>query len=67
MSILEIIIYAVVTSLCISIIVGAIVWHKLSKKHEEEVGMLKARIDNLERRWIWLEERYAKHEAKYHR
>lgn len=66
MSILEIIIYTVVTSLCISIIVGAIVWYKLYKKHEEEVGMLKARIDNLEHRWVWLEERYVEHMAKYH-
>jgi hypothetical protein len=66
MSILGIIICTLVISLCLSIIVGAIVWHTLSKKREEEVGMLKAMIYNLEHRWIWLEERYVEHLAKYH-
>lgn len=66
MSVLDIIICTLVISLCLSIIVGAIVWHKLSKKHEEEVGMLKAQIANMQRRWIWLEERYVEHMAKYH-
>jgi hypothetical protein len=66
MSVLDIIICTFVISLCISIIVGAAFYYKLSKKREEEVGMLKAKIDNLEHRWIWLEERYIEHEAKYH-
>ncbi len=41
--------------------------YTINKKHEAEVGMLKAQIANMQERWIWLEERYAKHEAKYHR
>jgi Na+-transporting NADH:ubiquinone oxidoreductase subunit NqrC len=67
MSVLDIIICILDISLCTSIIVGAVFYYKLSKKHEEEVGMLKAQIANMQQRWIWLEERYAKHEAKYHR
>ena len=61
------IICSVVISLCLSIIVGAIVYYKLTKKHEAEVGMLKAQLGSMQERWIWLEERYAKHEHKYHR
>jgi hypothetical protein len=67
MSVLDIIICTLVISLCISIVVSAVFYYKLNKKHEEEVGMLKAQIANMQQRWIWLEERYAKHEAKYHR
>lgn len=66
MSVLYIIICTLVISLCMSIIVGAVFYYKLNKKHEEEVGMLKARINNLEHRWVWLEERYVEHMAKYH-
>lgn len=67
MSALDIIICTVVISLCMSIVVGAIFYFRLEKKHDEEVGMLKAQLGNMQERWIWLEERYAKHEAKYHR
>lgn len=66
MSVLDIIICTLAISLCLSIIVGAIVWYKLSKKHEEEVGMLKARIHLLEEKLYCLEERYIEHMAKYH-
>lgn len=67
MGIIEIIICSVIISVCLSTLVGAIVYYKLTKKHEAEFGMLKAQIANLQERWIWLEERYAKHEHKYHR
>ena len=63
----DVIICSVVISLCLSILVGAIVYHKLTKKHEADIGMLKAQIANVQERWIWLDERYIKHEAKYHR
>lgn len=66
MSVLDIIICILVISLCMSIIVGAVFYYKLNKKHEEEVGMLKAQIANMQQRWIWLEERYVEHMAKYH-
>ena len=61
------IICSVIISLCLSIMVGAIFYYKINKKHEEEVGFWKAQFANMQERWIWLEERYAKHEAKYHR
>jgi hypothetical protein len=67
MDIVSIIICTVVISFCMSALAGAVVWHTLSKKHREEFGMLKAQIANMQERWIWLEERYAKHEHKYHR
>ena len=67
MDIVSIIICSVVISLCLSIMVGACFYYKLNKKHDEEVSFLKAQIGSLQERWIWLEERYAKHEAKYHR
>jgi hypothetical protein len=66
MSVLDIITCTLVISLCTSIGVGAVFYYKLNKKHEEEVGILKAMIDNLEHRWVWLEERYVEHMAKYH-
>lgn len=66
MGIIETVICTVVISICTSICAVAIVWHELTKKRREEVGMLKAQIANMQQRWIWLEERYAKHEAKYH-
>ena len=61
------IICSVIISLCLSIMVGTIFYHRLTKKHEAKVGMLKAKIKNIEERCIQLEERYIKHEAKYHR
>ena len=67
MGIIEIIICSVIISLCLSIMVCACFYYKLNKKHDEEVSFLKAQIGSLQERWIWLEERYAKHEAKYHR
>lgn len=65
MSVLDIILCTLVISLCMSIIVGTVFYYKLNKKHEE-VGMLKTRIDNLQHRWTWLEERYVEHMTKYH-
>ena len=62
----DVIICSVIISLCLSIMVGAIFYYKLDKKHKEEVSFLKARIDNIEQRWVWLEERYVEHMAKYH-
>ena len=67
MSTLDIIICTVVISMCMSIVIGAVFYFKHEKKHAEEVSFLKAQISNMQERWIWLEERYAKHEAKYHR
>lgn len=67
MSTLDIIICTVVLSLCMSIVIGAVFYFKHEKKHDEEVGMLKSQIASMQQRWLWLEERYAKHEAKYHR
>lgn len=67
MSTIEIILITVIISSCIAIYVGAVVMHEIYKKHKEDLGMLNARIDELEKRWTWLDERYAKHEAKYHR
>ena len=67
MDIVSIIICTIVISFCMSVLAGAVVWYTLSKKHREELGMLKAQIANMQERWIWLEERYAKHEHKYHR
>jgi hypothetical protein len=61
------IICSVIISLCLSIVVGTVFYYKLNKKHEKEVSFLKAQICSVQERWIWLEERYAKHEAKYHR
>ena len=63
----DIIIWSVIISLCLSIVVGAVFYYELNKKHNAEIGMLKAQLANLQERWIWLEERYAKHEHKYHR
>ena len=56
----------VVISLCLSIVVGAVFYYELNKKYSAEIGMLKAQLANMQERWIWLEERYAKHEHKYH-
>lgn len=67
MDIVSIIIGTIVISFCMSVLAGAVVWYTLSKKHREELCMLKAQIANMQERWIWLEERYAKHEHKYHR
>ena len=53
--------------MCMSIVIGAVFYFKHEKKHDEEVSFLKAQIASLQQRWIWLEERYAKHESKYHR
>jgi hypothetical protein len=63
----DIIICSVIISLCLSIVVGAVFYYRLNKKYEEEVSFLKAQLGNMQERWIWLEERYAWHEAKYHR
>ena len=63
----DVIICSVVISMCMSIVIGAVFYFKHEKKHDEEVSFLKAQIASLQQRWIWLEERYAKHESKYHR
>ena len=62
----DIIICFVVICLCLSIVVGAVFYYALNKKYSAEIGMLKAQLANMRERWIWLEERYAKHEHKYH-
>lgn len=66
MSVLDSIICTLVISLCLSIIVVAAFYYKLNKKHEEEVGMLKAKMHLLEERLFGLEERFVEHMAKYH-
>ena len=65
--VLDIIICMLVISLCTFIGAVVAIEYKLVKKYKEEVSFLKAQIGSLQERWIWLEERYAKHEAKYHR
>ena len=64
---IDIIVCSVIISLCLSIVIGAIFYYKQEKKQEEEINFLKTQIANMQKRWIWLEERYAKHEHKYHR
>jgi hypothetical protein len=63
----DIIICSIIISLCLSIVVGAVFYYELNKKHNAEIGMLKAQLANLQERWIWLEEHYAEHMTKYHR
>jgi hypothetical protein len=66
MSVLDIILCTLVISLCMSIIVGAVFYHKLNKKHEEELRTLHNLFRaNLERQ-IFLEEEFFKHMKKYH-
>ena len=44
---IDIIICSVIISLCLSIVVVAVFYYKLNKKHEEEVSFLKAQIANM--------------------
>lgn len=66
MSTLDIIICTTVISMCMSIVIGAIFYFKLEKKHDKEVRELHNLFGASQERQIFLEEKFIEHMKRYH-